>query len=99
MVKICIGQWLNIPLVVRLKMVMVAGHGEAWQAVFLSLPYNSGADCGAAPDVVPEKVPSLLVPILRVVPVLMVVPTMVSGYIGGACDGYGVRATLADGYV
>ena len=35
---------------VKLKMVMVAGHGEAWQAVFLSLPYNSGATCGAAPD-------------------------------------------------
>ena len=29
---------------------MVAGYGAAWQAVFLSLPFNSGAACGAAPD-------------------------------------------------
>lgn len=31
-------------------MVMVAGHGEAWQAVSLSLLYQSGANCGAAPN-------------------------------------------------
>lgn len=31
-------------------MVMVAGHGEAWQAVSLSLLYQSGADGGAAPN-------------------------------------------------
>lgn len=55
--------------------------------------------------VVPEKVPSQMVlvlravPVLRVVLVLMVVPTMVSGYTGGAYHGYGVRATVAAGYV
>ena len=33
---------------------MVAGHGEAWQAVFLSLPYNSGAACGAGKGALPN---------------------------------------------
>lgn len=49
--------------------------------------------------VVPEKVPSQMVLVLRAMPVLRVVPTMVSGYTGGAYHGYGVRATVAAGYV